>query len=165
MAGFFDKLKQGAVEAGKKTQVTVEINRLKLQISTKEKDISKVYTSIGEMVYEAMQQENLEEIYPQVLSRCQEISAKKEEIQQISEKVRLLRDEKMCPACDKVAKLDTKFCSGCGHHFSEDSSSLMDEKDLQPDMAVCPSCDKEMESDSKFCGHCGYSVTSKLSTE
>ncbi|GAB6992330.1 hypothetical protein [Paenibacillus pini] len=44
---FFDKLKSGVTEAGNKAKNAVEINRLKMQNSSKQKEIEHSYQQIG----------------------------------------------------------------------------------------------------------------------
>ncbi len=48
---FLDKIKQSATDAAKKAQQTVEITKLKSQISGKEKDQEKLYYQIGTALY------------------------------------------------------------------------------------------------------------------
>lgn len=154
MNSFFDKLKQGAAEAGKKAQNTIEVNRLKFQISAKEKEITGIYSRMGECVYHAMQSESLEEISDQLLLFSEQINQKKAEIQDIENRIRTVQNEKLCPVCSKAAALDTKFCSGCGHQFvgqypHEESGEIKV-------MVVCPVCQVASEKGASFCAECGH---------
>ncbi|MBG9736252.1 zinc ribbon domain-containing protein [Paenibacillus alvei] len=154
MSNFFDKLKQGAAEAGKKAQTTIEVNRLKFQISSKEKEITGIYSRMGECVYHAMQNESLEEISDQLLLFSEQVNQKKAEIQEIEDRIRTVQNEKLCPACSKPAALDTKFCSSCGHHFV-DHNPNMENGEIKV-MVVCPVCQVASEKGSSFCAECGH---------
>ncbi|MDD9268083.1 hypothetical protein ACFPES_13675 [Paenibacillus sp. GCM10023248] len=113
---FFDKVKQGASDAAKKAQQTVEITKLKAQISSKEKEIEKFYGLIGESVYSAYMTGDTAR-YGEIVERLSHgIAMVKQEIVQLEQKLIELRNEKEC-VCGKVVAADTKFCSTCGHQF------------------------------------------------
>ncbi|OCT13409.1 hypothetical protein A8709_17510 [Paenibacillus pectinilyticus] len=114
---FFDKVKQGASDAAKKAQQTVEITRLKTQISSKEREIDKIYKLIGESVYTSSLASDFSRVEANVTDYCQGITQIKEEISEIELKITEVRNEKEC-VCGKVVVADTKFCSSCGHHFA-----------------------------------------------
>ena len=154
MSSFFDKLKQGAAEAGKKAQSTIEVNRLKFQISSKEKEITGIYSRMGECVYHAMQNGTIEEISDQLLLFSEQINQKKAEIQDVENRIRTVQNEKLCPSCSKPATLDTKFCSGCGHHFVGHFSEE-EVVDIKV-MVVCPVCQVASDKGSSFCAECGH---------
>ncbi|MEC0228477.1 zinc ribbon domain-containing protein [Paenibacillus alba] len=115
---FFDKVKQGATDAAKKAQQTVEITKLKTQISSKEKEIEKHYNLIGESVYAAHLAGNAAQSETDVADLCEGITSIKQEIALIEQKISEARNEKEC-VCGKVVLADTKFCSVCGHKFYE----------------------------------------------
>ncbi|NOV02118.1 hypothetical protein [Paenibacillus planticolens] len=113
---FFDKVKQGASDAAKKAQQTVELTKLKAQISSKEKEIEKFYHLIGESVYAAHVSGSLDRTGEIVERFSHGIEAVKQEIAVLEQKVIEVRNEKEC-VCGKVVVADTKFCSACGHPF------------------------------------------------
>lgn len=154
---FFGKVKQGASEAAKKAQQTVEITRLKTQISSKEKEIEKNYSLIGEAVYNAFVAGDLSQSENNVTEFCRGIFSLKQEITVLELKIIEVRNEKEC-VCGKVVLADTKFCPGCGHKFDEKVEfSASDEANKM----TCSSCQTENEVESKFCQGCG----NKLSEE
>lgn len=160
MNSFIGRLKQGATEAGKKAQITVEVNRLRLQISSKEKEITTIYARIGESYYQAVQNNELEQVQGELQEYCDLINHKKAEIAEIEDKIRVLRNEKICPSCGNATTLDTKFCSKCGHEFAEEEAEAEadDDSEAEEEKVTCPSCQAEMEKDAIFCGECGHKV-------
>lgn len=113
---FFDKVKQGASEAAKKAQQTVEITKFKTQISLKEREIDKIYKLIGESVYTSYLSGDYTQVEANVSDYCQGIAQINQEISEIEQKITEIRNEKEC-VCGKVVVADMKFCSSCGHHF------------------------------------------------
>ncbi|BFT71889.1 MULTISPECIES: hypothetical protein [Paenibacillus] len=113
---FFDKVKQGATDAAKKAQQTVELTKLKAQVSSKEKEIEKFYNLIGESVYAAYMSGDIARAGEIVERFSLGIDAVKQEIAVLDQKIIELRNEKEC-VCGKVVVADTKFCSSCGHQF------------------------------------------------
>ncbi|CAN7545758.1 zinc ribbon domain-containing protein [Paenibacillus sp. LjRoot153] len=113
---FFDKVKQGASEAAKKAQQTVEITKFKTQVSLKEREIDKIYKIIGESVYASYLSGDYTQVEANVSEYCQGIAQINQEISELEQKIAEVRNEKEC-TCGKVVAVDTKFCSSCGHHF------------------------------------------------
>ncbi|CAM3597779.1 double zinc ribbon domain-containing protein [Marinicrinis lubricantis] len=166
---FFDRLKQGAAEAGKKAQLTVEVNRLKLQISSKEKEIQRQYTQMGELVYRHAQQHGVETIPADCVRIVDEINRMRSEINQIEQKIRSLKSEVHCPACGKVNPTGTNFCTSCGTHLVQPAAApieveVLDRRenleDTENDSATpkCASCGREVMEGKPFCHHCGAAV-------
>ncbi|MDF2961800.1 MAG: double zinc ribbon-containing protein [Paenibacillus sp.] len=152
---FFDKVKQGASDAAKKAQQTVEITRLRAQISSKEKELEKTFTLIGEAVYQAHSAGDWKKSEPDVASYCQHIQGLQQDIQAIELKIKEAKHEKVC-RCGKVVAREVKFCSVCGYQFEEQRETAE-----QADAAVqtiCRVCRTSNESDAKFCAHCGIAM-------
>ncbi|GGI45133.1 hypothetical protein GCM10008018_10570 [Paenibacillus marchantiophytorum] len=120
---FFDKVKQGASDAAKKAQQTVEITKLKTQISAKEKEIERTYHLIGESVYAAYVAGDATQSEERRADLCVGIDVIKQEISLLEHKISEVRNEKEC-VCGKVVAADTKFCSTCGHKFYEAESEI-----------------------------------------
>ncbi|UKS29287.1 hypothetical protein LOZ80_10255 [Paenibacillus sp. HWE-109] len=120
---FFDKVKQGASDAAKKAQQTVEITKLKTQISAKEKEIERTYHLIGESVYAAYVAGDAAQSEERRADLCVGIDVIKQEISLLEHKISEVRNEKEC-VCGKVVATDTKFCSTCGHKFEETESEI-----------------------------------------
>lgn len=113
---FFDKLKTGVSEAGNKAKVVVELNRLKMQNSSKHKEIEQQYQEIGRSVFVALTNEyetiNREELQPFI----QQILTLQDEIQRNQTQMGLAGDEKQC-VCGEKVPIGTRFCSVCGYPF------------------------------------------------
>ncbi|MCJ8011780.1 zinc ribbon domain-containing protein [Paenibacillus sp. KQZ6P-2] len=114
---FFDKLKSGVAEAGNKAKVAVEVNRLKMQNSTKQKEIDQEYQHIGKMVFDSLSQESMcsaEQLQPMV----ERIVQLQDEIQLNQHQINVISDEKKC-VCGHVVPIAARFCPECGHQFIE----------------------------------------------
>lgn len=115
---FFDKLKSGVAEAGNKAKIAVEVNRLKMQNSTKQKEIDHEYQQIGKMVFDSLKREEgvcgPEQLQPMV----ERILQLQDEIQLNQHQINVISDEKKC-ACGHTVPLAARFCPECGHQFVE----------------------------------------------
>lgn len=162
MAGFFDRLKQGAAEAGKKAQETVELNRLRIQLSSKEKEVAELYEHLGEAVYQAYQANQLGTVTEEEMERlCRQVTDKKAEMAQIEEKIRLLRNEKLCPSCGSSVMAEARFCPNCGYHLAAESESVPEKTDEDKPvevMDICPNCNTAVAANDLFCGECGHKL-------
>lgn len=159
MAGFFDKLKQGASKVTDKAQQTVEITRISTQISLKKKEMDKRITLIGEAVFNAYCQDTLLQQESLIGQISEEIVMIQNEILSLELKIKEIKNEKNC-MCGKVMPLESKFCPSCGNKFDEPTTSLdVDPSEQEKFDLRCPSCHEYMEKDAKFCGNCGYQVT------
>ena len=174
---FFDKLKKGVSDTTALAKVTVEINRLKLQVSSKKKEITELQTNIGILVYE--QYTDSVERQDDIASICVRIQEKYVEMNIILSKIDELSDEKKC-VCGITVARSARFCPECGHHFFDeetgpanskpeltleapieteaaDDSSLLVSVD-EGSTQRCPECSESLDDDAKFCGNCGTIV-------
>jgi len=120
LSGFLDRLKSGVSEAGNKAKVLVEVNRLKMQNSGKQKDIDKRVHDIGNIVFlsstgrkPAFSHEELEPIIADILRLEGEMNDNNKQI-------RALSNEKEC-SCGQSAPLEARFCPTCGQTFNEEA--------------------------------------------
>ncbi|MEC0240772.1 zinc ribbon domain-containing protein [Paenibacillus dokdonensis] len=114
---FFDKLKSGVAEAGNKAKIAVEVNRLKMQNSSKQKEIEQEYQHIGKMVFDALERESMcspEQLQPMV----NRIVQLQDEIQLNLQQINAIADEKKC-TCGHTVPVAARFCPECGHQFIE----------------------------------------------
>ncbi|WP_314587594.1 zinc ribbon domain-containing protein [Paenibacillus terrigena] len=153
---FLDKFKKGVAEAGTLAKVTVEVNRLKLQISNKRKEIQEYYLKIGEAMFQIRQEEGSEAKLTSIDEWCAQILSIQADMKDLELKIKELSNEKTC-SCGKVLPLDAKFCVSCGHKF-EEVIVLTLEPELE-ETATCPSCHQTVQNDAKFCGSCGYTLS------
>jgi hypothetical protein len=115
---FFDKMKKGVHGAGAKAKTMVEVNRLKMQISQKEKEVIELYARIGELVFSAVQKNDYPAAEPAVKTHCQDIIEKREEIAKIYLALKEINNEKEC-TCGRTVAIDVKFCPACGAKFED----------------------------------------------
>lgn len=155
----FSKLLKGAEEAGEKAKVIIEINKVRIQISQKQKEIDDIFKKIGETVFSMYEHSDIENILENVEESCQECIKKQKEVKELEQKIRELSNEKHCPQCDKIEGQDTKFCSSCGYKF--EIQEVMDKKEEQEDILEikqCLKCSANNEAEAKFCGNCGEEI-------
>lgn len=115
---FMDKVKSGFSEAGSKAKIVVEVNKLKLQNSNKQKEIEKLYQNIGRLFFMnavGRMPDVAESDYQSIVT---EIMLLENEIEENKKQIKTLANEKDC-VCGKPAPLDARFCPSCGHTFSE----------------------------------------------
>ncbi|XID92898.1 zinc ribbon domain-containing protein [Paenibacillaceae bacterium WGS1546] len=115
---FMDKVKSGFSEAGSKAKIVVEVNKLKLQISNKQKEIEKLYQHIGREFFLNAVGRNAEGAEADYQSSIADIVRLENEIAENQKQIKILSNEKDC-VCGKPAPLDARFCPSCGHTFAE----------------------------------------------
>ncbi|WP_020618728.1 zinc ribbon domain-containing protein [Paenibacillus daejeonensis] len=148
---FFNKVKQGASDAAKKAQQTVEITKMKSQISSKEKDMDKIQLKIGKAVYRAFVSGDLAESEVEVLDYCEELVLLQQDIDAIEDKIKNMKSEKTC-TCGKVVPIDLKFCPECGKRFPDEPRVEDTTGDIR---VICRKCSAENDIGSKYCIQCG----------
>ncbi|WP_167747017.1 zinc-ribbon domain-containing protein [Cohnella luojiensis] len=180
-----DTVSKGVTTATEKAQQTVEVTRLNAQISGKRKEIDKLFAIIGESVYEGYLSNDLSLAESKVLPRCNEITAIREEIAVLDDRIKAIRNEKDC-VCGKRLPEDTRFCPSCGHPFpepepepvvfdkppvqmdpyvpgdtvAEDRAAGSEEEEARPtahvdNRQICNSCSTPLYADSHYCPACG----------
>lgn len=115
------KAKQIAGLVTRKTGKAVTISKLKLQVVQQNALIQSTYERIGSLVYEQEQTStnNLE-----IISVCvSEVDIILSQINDINEKISLLKDGSICTACSVSNPVDTVYCQNCGSKLSEQFSS------------------------------------------
>ncbi len=136
MSGFFDKLKQGVSDTADKAKTAVEVQRLKGQISSKQKEINGKFFEIGKLTYQAVKEGDFSAVQSQIEGFCGEVTAFQAEIDQIQDKIKELEQEgepgavvEASPAaapaapssractCGTEVPVDAKFCPECGNRF------------------------------------------------
>lgn len=148
---FFNKVKQGASDAAKKAQQTVEITKMKSQISSKEKDMDKIQLKIGKAVYRAFVSGDLAQSEVEVLDYCEELVLLQQDIDAIEDKIKNMKSEKTC-TCGKVVPVDLKFCPECGKRFPDEPRVEDTTGDI---LVICRNCSTENDIGSKYCIQCG----------
>lgn len=142
---FTDTVSKGVTSATEKAQQTVEITRLNSQISSKRKEIDKLFAKIGESVYEAFEEKDLSLAEAKVIPGCEQISAIYEEIAEIDGRIKAIRNEKEC-VCGKRLPSDTRFCPSCGNPFPEPEPIVSEESPIQVEPYVPDNSHRDEES-------------------
>lgn len=103
----------------KKTEQTVEIQKIKGQISTMERNNERDFKDIGKIVYEMFKKgEGADEAY---IELCDAIAAREEVIAQSKQEIAKLKGLDVCEKCGKHLDSDAKFCQECGTKVDEES--------------------------------------------
>lgn len=176
-----DTVSKGVTTATEKAQQTVEITKLNSQISSKRKEIDKLFALIGESVYESHQASDLTLSEAAVKSRCDEITAIRDEIALLNDRIKAIRNEKDC-VCGKRLPEDTRFCPSCGNPFPAPAvektpiqvDAYVPEEESNPETTseaegagetnvnahtdqrqTCKNCGTPLYADSHYCPACG----------
>lgn len=131
---FFNKLKNGVVDTGNKAKVVVEVNRLKMQNSSKNKEIEQQQLEIGKITYGILTGKSTsnETQYEPFLHRIAELQA---DIDANVEQISLLSDSKTC-VCGETLGQQVRFCSNCGHQFAEPEEKVVTAEVVEPKPVV-----------------------------
>jgi len=103
-----------AHKVAQKSGEAVEYGKIKYAIYDIQNDVNKIFTSIGQEVYESYK--NNSEC-GDVSKSCETIDAKKEEIGELEAKLFDLKNNKKCHDCGKITKKEDAFCPACGANF------------------------------------------------
>lgn len=114
MSKFFDQVKQGINQTGKQAQIAVEVNRIKMQINMKEKELETIFAKIGRAVFKA-HQEGIND-YDQISAFYQEVTDLQNEMNQLNVQINQVKSIRQC-TCGNIESIDNKFCSQCGAKF------------------------------------------------
>jgi len=151
----FDKMKQGASDAARKAQQTIEIARFNSQKSSREKDMTRLYTEMGEAMFRAYLSGETVESEETVASCCEQLKALKQEIESIDDRIKAVKLEKSC-SCGKVVAINVNFCPDCGMRFVEQESKP--EMTMGEIRVICPECDTENDLMARYCTDCGLEL-------
>jgi len=120
----FNRAKEVANAAGKKTGSAVEMSKLKLQIMQLRSQIQSTYERIGSLVYE---QQKTGTDNGEIIQVCiKEIDEYLVRINELNASISVLKDGVKCPACGTGNDMDQRYCKKCGTSMKvfSDSESL-----------------------------------------
>ena len=103
-----------AHKVAQKSGEAVEYGKVKYKIYDIQNDINKIFTQIGQDVYEAHKGGA---VYDDISQKCDIIDEKKEEIEELQEKLAELKNSKKCTDCGRTTKKEDAFCPGCGVNY------------------------------------------------
>lgn len=111
---FFKDVSKKITEAGKvvgdKSKQITESANLSYKISTAEREMEELFAVLGKLVYEE-EKGKAESAY---FSKCEEISAKHDEIADLKAKKNALSGVIICESCGAEVSKDNDFCGKCG---------------------------------------------------
>ncbi|MCP8617281.1 zinc ribbon domain-containing protein [Salirhabdus salicampi] len=157
--------KKGATNISKKTKDTVEINRLKMQNSSKEKEIKELYFEIGKIAYQKHIEEANVTFSENELTLFFQIDTLQHEINETELEIARLNGKKLCQSCGEYVINDIKFCSSCGANFSDFDEPTSNNEEVAATAPnndlICPNeeCQAPVINEAKFCGECGTDLT------
>ena len=90
----------------------VDVTKLNLQIFDLNGDANDLLQQAGQMVYNAhLGEETDDEVLEAILS---ELDVKNAQIEELKERVALLKNSRPCPGCGMLCGKEDRFCKSCG---------------------------------------------------
>ncbi|PZD95504.1 zinc ribbon domain-containing protein [Paenibacillus sambharensis] len=151
----FERMKQGASEAARKVEQTVEITRLKSQISSREKEMDKLYARIGQSVYRSYIAGDVSTSEEEVMDYCAELTGLEQEIAEIQTKIKDIKLEKTCTGCETVVPVSVRYCPECGKKFPEEQQEKAPDTSAAEIRVICSRCGAENDMAARYCIGCG----------
>lgn len=113
---FFDnfgkKIEDATKTAAKKSNELVEITKINVEIKSEEDKIKKVYTEIGEKVYENYNADD--EVFDGFKELYDEIESSKTKVHKLNERALEIKNIKLCNTCNEELSKDNLYCDKCG---------------------------------------------------
>lgn len=134
---FKSSLNRGVTTIGVKSYSILEKSKINGQIESLEKEIKKLFASIGESAYAAWNSGNND--YQSIFELCEVVKQKKLEIVQLNEQYSSI-DE-------RDAQILNKEDQGAQIEISDESQGK--------NIIVCPKCGSQFNNQAKFCRNCG----------
>ena len=103
-----------AKTVAKKSGDALEYGKIKYAIYDIQNDINKIFSQMGQDVYESYKSGDNE---PNFSEKCQLIDEKKHMIEELQNDLAALKNNKKCSDCGKMAKKDDAYCPACGQSF------------------------------------------------
>ena len=135
MKTFFEdltkRLGETAEFVGNKANEAMEVQRLKNQIRTLERNNEDDLAELGRVLYEKFL--NGEELEAEEEALCEAIQDREESIEEYNEQIAELRGDTNCAACGKSIAKGMAYCPYCGEKVSTDAD-FVDEEDIVVDV-------------------------------
>lgn len=168
MAEFFDKLKEGIDKVSIKAKETIEINKIKGQISKIQEQKRKAFEELGSIVYEMLNSETLDieklkEKAEAIKDFDRQIKEKEKEIIEVQTKAQQeiegLKSLNKCE-CGAIIPEGSKFCVKCGKkvEIKEEETAKPEQKS---ETALRCECGAVIPPGAKFCVKCGRQLMSQ----
>ena len=136
---------------GKKTNEVVEIQKLRGQISSLERETAGCYEELGRILFEKY--ENHEELPEEAEALCDTIAANMVLITEYENEIADMKGQQKCPSCGAVVKNDMNFCPKCGAKVKEEEeeSCGCEEKEEAPEACGCAHTEEAPEEKAADC--------------
>ena len=138
MKTFFEdltkRLGETAEFVGNKANEAMEVQRLKNQIRTLERNNEDDLAELGRVLYEKFL--NGEELEAEEEALCEAIQDREESIEEYNEQIVELRGDTNCAACGKSIAKGMAYCPYCGEKVSTDVPTDADFVDEEEDIIV-----------------------------
>lgn len=123
-----------AETVGKEAGRLVDLSRLRLDAAEIQRDISKKYESLGRIVYDACKSGSPAD------AGCGEyivgIDDLYRKLDEVNEKIRVLRRKTDCPKCGFSNDEKATFCSRCGTKLSDEAEGAAPEAPQSPESSA-----------------------------
>lgn len=167
MTEFFDKLKEGIDKVSIKVKETIEINKIKGQISKIQEQKKRAFEELGSIVYEMLNSDNLDteklkEKTEAIKEFERQIKEKEQEIMEFQTKAQKeiegLKSIHKCE-CGAVIPEGSKFCVKCGKKIEIIEEQTVKSEQKTETAPHCE-CGAVIPLGAKFCIKCGRSLIS-----
>ena len=108
-----------AETVARKTEDTIEIQKIKSKIRVMVRNNKRDYQDIGKIIYERFQNGQIED--EELLELCQTIEEREEVIDDYKKEVAVIKGLKMCRSCKTHLEPNSEFCSKCGTKVKDDT--------------------------------------------
>lgn len=142
--GIWDNLMQSTQQVTSKAAGMTEIAKLNLEIGEEERQLEKLYQSLGAKYYESARGA-AEAAFPEL---CGEIDQRRAGITQRRERVQALKGFEPCASCGEMLAPGDEFCKVCGQRRARPQPAPGDER------TYCPHCG-QLVLKGAFCSVCG----------
>jgi uncharacterized paraquat-inducible protein A len=110
----------------KKAEQTVEITKIKSQISTMQRNNQRDFKDIGKIVYEKYKKG--EAVDAEYIELCESISEREDSISKSKEEIAALKGLEVCPKCNFHMDEDAAYCPKCGEKVAEEKKTENEER-------------------------------------
>lgn len=146
-------VQKGLKEGKDKIQATQELMSLKLKVSEKEAQRSKLIGDIGEIAYMKIRKGDIDSAdFNQIIEQLKEADKYiYNNLKVIEEKTKVQNQGTMCECGTSISSSD-KFCVSCGKKVETVTAEILVEN------ITCTNCEENIQSNSSFCNCCGHKI-------
>ena len=118
MENFGKVIAETAEVVAKKTEDTIEIQKIKSQIRVMERNNKKDFQKIGKMVYERFQKGNEDDIdFDEI---CEVIEEREKSIAELKKSIASIKGFELCESCNEHLEPTASYCPKCGTKAKEE---------------------------------------------